>query len=129
MKVPFYGHERQYRGLKPELDAAIAGVLDGGTYVLGPALKKFEGELAAYGGAKHAIGVGNGTDAIWLTLLALGVAPGDEIITTANTFFATAEAIWISGATAVLVDCDPRTKTIDPAAIEAAITPRTKGII
>jgi dTDP-4-amino-4,6-dideoxygalactose transaminase len=92
-------------------------------------LKKFEGELAAYCGAKHAIGVGNGTDAIWLSLLALGVGPGDECITHPNTFFATAEAVWFTGATCVLVDCDPKTKCLDPARIEAAITPRTKALI
>ncbi len=73
--------------------------------------------------------MGNGTDAIWLALMALGVGPGDECITQANTFFATAEAIWIAGATAVLVDCDPSTKCIDPAKIEAAITPKTKAIV
>src|SRR5207237_6385014 len=78
---------------------------------------------------KFALGVGNGTDAIWLCLMALGIGPGDEVITHPNTFFATAEAIWIAGATAVFVDCDPRTKCIDPAKIEAAITPKTKAII
>ena len=92
-------------------------------------LKRFEGEFAAYSGTKHAIGVGNGTDAIWLALMALGIGPGDEFITHANTFFATAEAIWIAGATAVLVDCGPKTKCIDPAKIEAAITPKTKAIV
>lgn len=104
-------------------------VIMSGQYVLGPMLKKFEGELAKYSKAEHAIGVGNGTDAIWLCLMALGVKPGDEIITNANTFFATAEAIWIAGATAVLVDCDPKTKTIDPKAAKAAITDKTVGII
>ena len=92
-------------------------------------LKQFEQELAAFHGTAHAIGVGNGTDAIWLALMALGIGPGDEVITHANTFFATAEAIWIAGATAVLVDCDPKTKCIDPAKIEAAITAKTKAII
>src|SRR5262249_21689207 len=74
-------------------------------------------------------GTGTGTDAIWLALMALGIGPGDEVITHPNTFFATAEAIWIAGATAVFVDCDPRTKCIDPSKIEAAITPKTKAII
>jgi len=97
--------------------------------VMGPMLKRFEGELAAYHGTKFAVGVGNGTDAIWLALMALGIGPGDEVITHANTFFATAEAIWIAGATAVFVDCDPKTKCIDPAKVEAAITPKTKAII
>jgi dTDP-4-amino-4,6-dideoxygalactose transaminase len=97
--------------------------------VLGPMLGQFEKELTAYFGCKHAIGVGNGTDAIWLVLMALGIGPGDEVITHPNTFFATAEAVWIAGAKCVFVDCDPRTKCIDPAKIEAAITPRTKAII
>src|ERR1700689_1504524 len=129
MKVDFYGHVRQYNNIKAEIDANINEVIQSGQYVLGPILKRFEGEFAAYSGTKHAIGVGNGTDAIWLALMALGVGPGDECITNANTFFATAEAVWIAGATAVLVDCDPKTKCIDPASIEAAITPKTKAIV
>jgi dTDP-4-amino-4,6-dideoxygalactose transaminase len=129
MKVEFYGHVRQYNSIKNEIDANINEVIQSGQYVTGPMLKRFEGEFAAYSGTKHAIGVANGTDAIWLALMAFGVGPGDECITNANTFFATAEAIWIAGATAVLVDCDPKTKCIDPAKIEAAITPKTKAII
>jgi dTDP-4-amino-4,6-dideoxygalactose transaminase len=78
---------------------------------------------------KYAIGVGNGTDALWLSFMALGIGPGDECITTTNTFFATAEAIWIAGATVVFVDSDPRTGCIDPTKIEAAITPKTKAIV
>jgi len=97
--------------------------------VQGPTLKRFEEELAAYTDSKYAIGVANGTDALWLTFIALGLGPGDELITNANTFFATAEAMWIAGCTAVLVDCDPKTKCIDPEAIRKAITPRTKGIV
>jgi dTDP-4-amino-4,6-dideoxygalactose transaminase len=129
MKVDFYGHVRQYNNIKAEIDANIAEVIHSGQFVLGPVLKRFEGEFAAYSGTKHAIGVGNGTDAIWLALMALGIGKGDECITNANTFFATAEAIWITGATAVLVDCDPKTKCIDPAKIEAMITPKTKAIV
>jgi dTDP-4-amino-4,6-dideoxygalactose transaminase len=129
MKVEFYGHVRQYNNIKAEIDANIHQVIQSGQFVLGPMLKRFEAEFAAYSGAKHAIGVGNGTDAIWLALMALGVGPGDECITHPNTFFATAEAIWIAGATAVLVDCDPRTKCIDPAKVQAAITPKTKAIV
>jgi dTDP-4-amino-4,6-dideoxygalactose transaminase len=129
MKVEFYGHVRQYHNIKSEIDHNIQTVLESGQYVMGPMLKRFEGELAAYHGTKCAIGVGNGTDAIWLALMALGVGPGDEVITHPNTFFATAEAIWVAGATAVFVDCDPITKCIDPARIEAAITPKTKAII
>jgi dTDP-4-amino-4,6-dideoxygalactose transaminase len=129
MKVGFYGHVRQYHNIKKEIDANISQVLESGEYVMGPMLKKFEGELAAYAGTRHAIGVGNGTDALWLTFLALGIGPGDECITHTNTFFATAEAIWFTGATCVFVDCDPKTKCIDPAKIEAAITPRTKAVV
>jgi dTDP-4-amino-4,6-dideoxygalactose transaminase len=129
MKVEFYGHVRQYHNIKAEIDKNIQTVLESGAYVMGPMLKKFEGELAAFHGTKFAVGVGNGTDAIWLALMALGIGPGDEVITHPNTFFATAEAIWIGGATAVFVDCDPKTKCIDPAKVEAAITPKTKAII
>jgi len=129
MKVEFYGHIRQYHNIKAEIDANIKEVLESGQYVMGPMLKRFEGELAKYHGTKFGIGVGNGTDAIWLALMALGIGKGDEVITHPNTFFATAEAIWIGGATAVFVDCDPKTKCIDPLKIEAAITPKTKAII
>src|SRR4029077_3527498 len=129
MKVEFYGHVRQYHNIKSEIDANIKEVLESGQYVMGPMLKRFEAELAKYHETKFAIGVGNGTDAIWLALMALGIGQGDEVITHPNTFFATAEAIWIAGATAVFVDCDPQTKCIDPSKIEAAITPKTKAII
>jgi dTDP-4-amino-4,6-dideoxygalactose transaminase len=129
MKVEFYGHVRQYHNIKSEIDKNIATVLESGQYVMGPMLKQFEAELAAYHGTKFAVGTANGTDSIWLALMALGIGPGDEVITNPNTFFATAEAIWIVGATAVFVDCDPKTKCIDPAKIEAAITPKTKAII
>jgi dTDP-4-amino-4,6-dideoxygalactose transaminase len=129
MKVEFYGHVRQYKNIQSEIDRNMQEVLMSGNYVQGPVLKRFEGELAAYHGTKYAVGLGNGTDAIWLALMALDIGPGDEVITNANTFFATAEAIWIAGATAVLVDCCPKTKCICPQAAEAAITPKTKAII
>jgi dTDP-4-amino-4,6-dideoxygalactose transaminase len=129
MQVGFYGHVRQYKNIQSEIDANMKRVLESGEYVQGPMLKQFEQELAAFHGVTHAIGTGNGTDSIWLALMAMGIGPGDEIITHPNTFFATAEAIWIAGATAVFVDCDPKTKCIDPARIEAAITPKTKAII
>lgn len=129
MDVGFYGHVRQYHSLKAEIDAAISEVLESGQYVLGPTLKRFEGELADYLGMKHAIGCNSGTDALWLVFLALGIGPGDEVITVANTFFATAEAVWFVGAKAVFVEIDPDTCNIDPTQIEAAITPRTKAIV
>jgi dTDP-4-amino-4,6-dideoxygalactose transaminase len=129
MTVPFYGHVRQYKNIKAEIDANVNEVLMSGQYVMGPMLKRFEKEFAAFHNTKYAIGVGNGTDAIWLVLMALGIGPGDECITTTNTFFATAEAIWVAGATAVFVDSDPLTNCIDPSKIEAAITPKTKCIV
>jgi dTDP-4-amino-4,6-dideoxygalactose transaminase len=129
VKVPFYGHVRQYHSIQKELDEAIHKVLESGQYVMGPTLKRFEENLAKYAGMKHAVGVNSGTDALWLVFMALGVGPGDEIITTTNTFFATAEAIWIAGAKAVFVDTDPKTNNIDPARIEEAVTPRTKAIV
>jgi dTDP-4-amino-4,6-dideoxygalactose transaminase len=129
MNVPFYGHVKQYHSIQAEIDANIHQVLESGQYVMGPMLQRFEKEFANYHGAKYAVGVGNGTDALWLAFQALGIGPGDECITTANTFFATAEAIWIAGATAVFVDSDPLTNCIDPSKIEAAITPRTKALV
>ncbi len=128
-KIGFYGHVRQYHDLKEDLDRAIHGVLESGKYVLGPCGKQFEKELAAYCKLKEAVGVNSGTDALWLVLLALGVGAGDEVITTSNTFFATAEAIWFVGATAVFVDVNPKTRNIDPDLIEAAISPKTRAII
>lgn len=129
MKVGFYGHVRQYHDLKTEIDSAIQGVLESGEYVLGPALTRFEKELAAYAKMKHAIGVNSGTDALWLVFLALGIGPGDEVITTSSTFFATAEAIWFTGAKVVFVEMEAATGLIDPTKIEAAITPKTKAIV
>ena len=129
MNVPFYGHVRQYHNIKAEIDRNLQEVLESGQYVMGPMLKRFEKEFADYHGMKHAVGVGNGTDALWLSFMALGIGPGDECITHPNTFFATAEAIWIAGATAVFVDSDPKTTCIDPSKIEAAITPKTKALV
>lgn len=129
MHVGFYGHVRQYHGLKDEIDAAISEVLESGSYVMGPTLERFEDELAAYWGTQHAIGCNSGTDALWLAFLALDIGPGDEVITVANTFFATAEAIWFVGAKPVFVEIDPATCNIDPTKIEAAITDKTKAIV
>ena len=128
-KVGFYGHVRQYHNLRAEIDQAIHDVLESGTYVLGPQVAKFEEELARYMGTKEAVGVNSGTDALWLTFVALGIGPGDEVITVSNTFFATAEAIWLAGATPIFVDSDPKTRNIDVAKINMAITSRTKAIV
>src|SRR5438034_943785 len=121
-KIGFYGHVKQYHHLKAEIDQAILEVLESGSYVLGPQLVKFEEELAHYMGKREAVGVNSGTDALLLAFLGLGLGAGDEVITTSNTFFATAEAIWLAGATPVFVDCDPRTRNINVTKIEEAIT-------
>lgn len=129
MKVGFYGHVRQYHNLKAEIDRAILDVLESGSYVMGPQLAKFEPELARYMATQDAVGLNSGTDALLLAFLALGIGPGDEIITTSNTFFATAEAIWLAGATPVFVDIDAATRNVDVTKIEAAITPQTRAIV
>jgi dTDP-4-amino-4,6-dideoxygalactose transaminase len=129
MKIGFYGHVRQYHNLQKEIDEAIHEVLESGNFVLGPKLKQFEQELATYCGMKEAVGVNSGTDALWLAFLGLGIGPGDEVITTSNTFFATAEAIWLIGATPVFVDIDPQTCNLDTRSLEAAISPETKAIV
>ena len=128
-KIEFYGHVKQYHNLKAEIDQAILDVLESGSYVLGPQLAKFEPELAQYMKTREAVGVNSGTDALLLVFLALGIGPGDEVITTADTFFATAEAIWLAGATPVFVDSDVKTRNIDVTKIGAAITPRTRAIV
>ena len=119
----------QHARLRPELDAAIAGVLDSGAFVQGSTVASFEEAFAAYCGADLACGVNSGTSALHLALLAAGIGPRDEVITTAFTFVGTVAAISYTGATPVLVDIDPGTFTIDPARIEAAITPRTRAIV
>jgi dTDP-4-amino-4,6-dideoxygalactose transaminase len=129
IKVPFYGHVRQYVSIKNEIDSNIQKVILSGEYVQGPMLRQFEAELADYANTKFAVGVANGTDALWLVFMALGLNPGDELITNANTFFATAEAMWIAGLKAVLVDCDENTRCLNPKAVEAAIGPKTKAIV
>jgi dTDP-4-amino-4,6-dideoxygalactose transaminase len=112
-----------------DLMKAVEGVLRSGKFILGPNVDAFEEEIADYLGVKHAIGVNSGTDALMIALRALGIGPGDEVITTPFTFFATAESISNVGATPVFVDIDPITFNIDPELIEPAITPRTKGIL
>ena len=129
VRVPFYGHVRQYHNLKQDIDKAITDVLESGKYTLGPVMERFEGELANYMGTKHGIGLNSGTDALWLVFLALGIGKGDEVITTSNTFFATAEAIWLVGATPVFVDCRPDTRNIDVSKIEEKITGKTRAIV
>jgi dTDP-4-amino-4,6-dideoxygalactose transaminase len=129
MQIPFLDVGASYRELKTDIDAAISKVLDSGCYIFGPEVEAFEAEYAVYCEVKHAIGVGNGLDALHLTLLALDIGPGDEVIVPSNTYIATWLAVSQTGATPVPVEPDPRTFNIDPARIEAAITPRTKAIL
>lgn len=127
--IPMVDLRQQYHQLKADIDQAVLGVLESTQFVLGPNVASFEQEVAQYLGAPHAIGCASGTDALLLALLASGVGPGDEVITTAFTFIATAEAICQVGATPVFVDSDPHTFNIAPAAIEQAITPATRAVI
>jgi dTDP-4-amino-4,6-dideoxygalactose transaminase len=129
MKVPFLDLAAHHQPIREQIDAAISAVIDKNAFAGGPFVAAFEAEFAKYCGSSHAIGVGNGTDALWLSLLALGVGPGDEVITVPSTFMATAEAISYCGARPKFVDIEEQTYTMDPALIERAISPRTKAII
>jgi UDP-2-acetamido-2-deoxy-ribo-hexuluronate aminotransferase len=127
--MDFVDLKAQYRHLKPAIDARIQAVLDHGQYILGPEVRELETRLAARIGAKHCIGCASGTDALLLAMIAIGIRPGDEVITSPFTFFATAEMIMLLGAVPVFADIDPATYNIDPAKIEAAITSRTRAIM
>ncbi|WP_424627915.1 DegT/DnrJ/EryC1/StrS family aminotransferase [Bradyrhizobium sp. SYSU BS000235] len=127
--IPFLDLKAQYRQLKPEIDEAISRALESAQFVLGPEVTSFEERFASYCGAAHCKAVSSGTSALHLALLAAGVGPGDEVITVPMTFVATTAAILYSGAKPVFVDVHPDTWTMDPALIEAAITPRTKAIL
>jgi len=127
--IPMLDLKAQYAALKPELDAAVLGVLASAQYVLGDEVAAFEREFAAYCGAAHGIAVNSGTSALHLALLAAGVGPGDEVVTVPFTFVATVSAICYIGARPVFVDVEPAGLTMDPARLEAAITPRTKAIL
>lgn len=129
MTVPFLDLHAAYLELQDELDAAYRRVVDSGWYILGEEVERFESELAAYCDADHCIGVGNGLDALHLILRAYGIGPGDEIIVPSNTYIATWLAVSQVGATPVPVEPDERTYNIDPARVEAAITPRTRAMM
>ena len=129
MKVPFLDLKAQYQSIKPEIQSALNQVLENTAFAGGPFVAQFEKEFAAFCGTKHAVGVGSGTDALWAALVAMGVGPGDEVITVPDTFIATAEAISFCGARPVFVDVEETTYNMDPARLEAAITPKTKAII
>jgi UDP-2-acetamido-2-deoxy-ribo-hexuluronate aminotransferase len=127
--MQFIDLKAQYAALKPAIDARIQRVLDHGQYIMGPEVAELEGRLAAFTGAKHCVSVASGTEALLIALMALGVKPGDEVITSPFTFVATAEVIVLLGAKPVYVDIEPDTCNIDPRRIEAAITPRTRAIM
>lgn len=127
--IPFIDLAAQQDRLRADIEAGIAGVLAHGQYILGPEVAELEDKLAAYTGAAHCISVANGTDALQIALMALGVGPGDEVITPGFSYIATAEAAVVLGVKVVYVDVDPVSYNMDPALLEAAITPRTKAII
>lgn len=128
-KIPILDLSAQYQSIKAEIHDAIDRVLESGHFIMGPDVKQFEQEVAAYLGVKHAIAVNSGTDALVIGLRALGIGPGDEVITTPFSFFATAESISNVGATPVFVDIDPHTFNIDPDKIKEKISDRTKAIM
>jgi dTDP-4-amino-4,6-dideoxygalactose transaminase len=129
MKIPLVDLYAQYQAIKPEVDAAIQRVIANSSYILGPEVKTFEDDWAAFCQVKHAVGTDSGTAALHLALLLLEVGPGDEVITSTHTFIATAEVISLTGARPVFVDVDPRTYNLDPEKVKDAISPRTKVLM
>src|SRR3989338_202341 len=129
MQIPLVDLRAGYEVIKDEVRAALDEIFEGMQLTIGPNVRAFDQEWAAFCGTKHAVGVGSGTDALQLAIRALGIAPGDEVITVSFTFFATAEAIFYSGARPILVDIDERTLNMDVAQVADRITPRTKAII
>lgn len=127
--VPMVDLAPQYRELREEIDAAVLNVLAGGQFILGPEEREFEKEFAGFIGVGHGVGVASGTDALLLVMLALGLGPGDEVLTTASTFVATADAIARCGATPVFADIDPGTFNLDPTSAAGRITARTRAIV
>ena len=123
--VPALNLKAQYQSIRDEIEPVILGLFESQMFVMGPEVEKLEAELAEYCGVARGIGCASGTDALLLPLMARGIGPGDEVITSPYTFFATAGSIWRTGARPVFVDIEPDTYNIDPARIEAAITPRT----
>src|SRR5580693_7287175 len=129
MNVPLFDTGSVLEPLREELRAAVTRVLDTGRFILGPEVEAFEREFAAYCGARHGVGVANGTDAITIALRAMGVGPGDEVLVPSFTFYASAEAIPPTGATPVFCDVDPQTFCINAETVAEALTPRTKAVI
>ena len=129
IKVPFLDLAAHHAPLRAEFDRAIGEVIDSGAFAGGPFVEKFEADFSAHNNSLFAVGVGSGTEALWLVMLACGIGEGDEVITVPTTFMATAEAITFCGARPVFVDVNDCTYTMDPAELEGALTPRTKAII
>jgi dTDP-4-amino-4,6-dideoxygalactose transaminase len=129
MPVPLFDTRTPLAPLRDEIAARMAEVVESGRFILGPELEAFEAELAAYVGARHVVGVGNGTDAITLALRAMGVGPGDEVVVPSFTFYASAEAIPPTGARPVFCDVDPETFCVTPDTVRAALTERTKAVV
>ena len=129
MKVPFLDLKAHHAPLRGHFKTAIAEVIDSGIFAGGPAVADFEEAFAAFCKCDYAVGLGSGTEAVWLALLACGVGPGDEVITVPSTFMATAEAITYCGAKPIFVDVDERTYTMDPRALANVLTSRTKAIV
>ncbi len=128
-EIPFVDLVAQYAAIRDEIDVAFREVTESAEYILGPRVARFEESFAAFVGAEHGVGVGSGLDALRLALLALEVGPGDEVIVPANSYIATALAVSDVGADVVLVDCDVQTFNVDPEAVEAALTPRTRALL
>src|ERR1700730_1388381 len=129
MRIPFLDLRAQYASIADEIDAAMRGVVERGDFILGDDVAAFESQFAEYLGVKQVVGVASGLAALEIAVPAYDIGPGDEVITPANTFIATVLSIVAVGAKPVLVDMDPRTHNIDPAAIEAAITSRTRALM
>jgi dTDP-4-amino-4,6-dideoxygalactose transaminase len=129
VRIPLFDTPEVLRGLRPEFERRISAVVESGRFVLGPEVQAFEDEFAAYLGVDHVVGVGNGTDALTIALIALGVGPGDDVLVPSFTFYASAEAIPHTGARPVFCDIDPETFCITRETVERAITPATKAIV
>jgi len=129
MEIPFLNLKAHHEELREEIQSAIADVIESSAFAGGPFVEKFEQDFSSFCGTRHAVGVGSGTEALWLALLACAVGPGDEIITVPSTFMATVEAVSFCGAKPVFVDIDEQTYTMDPSLLEMAITKKTKAII
>jgi len=129
MSIPLFDTETPLKALREEIRERVAAVLERGVYILGPELESFERELAEYVGVRHAIGVGNGTDAITIALRAMGVAPGDEVVVPSFTFYASAEAIVNAGARPVFCDVDPDTRNLTLETVRAVVTPKSAAIL